>query len=393
MVPVRAADSLSKEYFYLIPAVDKLEQRMYINRKLKNISRKIRKLLKYFYYTQHKAELDNQAPTAVVNLSGSLLNKDMGRYGFVICQMLKFAGFQLIVKVNPDFFASKTPYKSMLRAQGFKLVRNTSLKPDTISFHGFKQKKKIVNLVYGNSAGISDAHVYAMPYPLHPRFYEAYLSPSDFGKFRQQQRTTRIIFSGNFDRKLYSKSVLKERFPGTISRVEVLDHIEANHAADARIVRATSKEDLYERLRVKPAANQFIISEARTPDGDWLDILSKGDFYLCLPGVRMPWSHNAIEAMAVGTIPILQYDGLFYPPLEHLKNCISYGAYASLDEAIQIALSMDKDKVAELKAAVIKYHDEHLATHQTVNKLQTFVESAAESMVVGLPFLEKKSGQ
>ena len=362
---------------------------MYIDKKLGNISTKIRHVLKYFYYTQHKMELDLQEQTAVVHLSRSLLNKDMGRYALVICQMLKFSGFQLIVQVDPDFF-SNTPYKNMLRKQGFTFVRSTSLKPDSISFHVQDRNKKVISLIYGDGSPEHKAAAYHLPYPLHPRFYATHLNSSDFDVYREQGRTTRIIFSGNFDRDLYSKPILKKRFPGTISRVEALDHIITKHAADSRVVLSATKDDLYHRLRSKPAVQEFIISEARTPDDDWLSILSKGDFYLCLPGVRMPWSHNAIEAMAVGTIPILQYNDLFYPPLEHLKNCITYSSYASLDEAIQTALAMSEEQVQSMKEAVIGYHDKYLATSQTLDRIQSFVHSTEESMLVALPFLEKK---
>lgn len=367
----------------------KLEQGMDIDQKLKHTSTKIKNLFKYFYYTQHKVALNLQDQTAVVHLSGSLLNKDMGRYALVICQMLKFSGFHLIVKVNPDFF-SNTPYKSMLRKQGFTFVRSTSLKPETISFHVQGRNKKVISLIYGDGLPEHKAGAYHLPYPLHPRFYSARLNTSDFDVYRQQKRTTRIIFSGNFDRELYSKPILKERFPGTISRVEALDHISKKHAADSRIVRSATKEELYQRLGTKPDGQEFIISEARTPDEDWLSILSKGDFYLCLPGVRMPWSHNAIEAMALGTIPIIQYNELFYPPLEHLKNCITYSSYDSLDEAIQTALAMSEEHVQEMKDAVIEYHDEYLATARTVERIQSFVHSDEESMRLALPFLEKK---
>ncbi len=105
----------------------------------------------------------------------------------------------------------------------------------------------------------------------------------------------------------------------------------------------------------------------------------------------MPWSHNAIEAMAVGTIPILQYDALFYPPLKHLKNCISYRDYASLDEAIQTALTMDEAQVQQMKSEVLDYYNQHLAIDQTINKIQDFAHSAEETMLLGLPFLEKKA--
>lgn len=362
---------------------------MQIERKLRNIFRKVNKLPTYFNKTIKEAEIKAHDRIAVVNLSSNILNKDMGRYSFIICQMLKFSGFQLAVKVDLNFFVQEAPYKKMLLSQGYTFVRNTGLPPDTIALYVPGQGQKLISLKYGFQLIADRLDAYYLPYTLHPRFYRDPAEAVNFDKYRSTERTTRIIFSGNFDRELYSKSVLKEKFPGTISRIEVLDHIAAKHSSDPRILRSASKEALYERLETKPLAQEFIISEARTPDEDWLSILSKGDFYLCLPGVRMPWSHNAIESMALGTIPILQYNELFHPPLEHLKNCIAYNSYESLDEALETALSMSEEAVQSMRAEVILYHDRYLSTAQTVEKIQAFAGSEEDQMLVALPFLTK----
>ena len=366
----------------------KLDLTMYIERKLKNIPSKLTRLLKYFSQTKGKVPLHADHKTAVITFSDRILNKDMGRYSFILSQVFKFSGFEPVLRVNEGFFADDAPYKKMLLDQGFKLVRNTEEEEDTVVLQEGGKRKKLIKFSYGYALIRHKIDGYYMPYTLHPRFYQGYLKASDFAIFRRQRRCARIIFAGNFERKLYNKSVLKEKFAGTISRVEVLDHIDANYAEDPAILRSGSKEHLYGLLSAETARQKFIISEARTPDDDWLSILSKSDFYLCLPGVRMPWSHNAFEAMAVGTIPILQYHELFYPPLEHLKNCIAYTSYESLDEAIQCALAMSQEQIQTMKASVIQYFDTNLATERTVDKIESFFHSEADSMCIALPFLE-----
>lgn len=50
----------------------------------------------------------------------------------------------------------------------------------------------------------------------------------------------------------------------------------------------------------------------RIPAQKWLDVVAKSDFFLCAPGVQIPLCHNAIESMAVGTIPITNYPDWFF---------------------------------------------------------------------------------
>ena len=52
--------------------------------------------------------------------------------------------------------------------------------------------------------------------------------------------------------------------------------------------------------------------------------------------------HNAIEAMAVGTVPVLEYASLFSPPLEHGVNCIDLSSFEDIDDAIKEILSFKK---------------------------------------------------
>ena len=354
------------------------------------INKKLRQHLRYYYYTKSRSRIEATENTAVVNLGWFLLDKDWGRYSYILCQMLKFSGFKIVVKLDRYYFYTPAPYKRLLLAEDYARVRHVSADTDSIKLHCAGGVTKTIKLVFGYQLFKNKIDAYYLPYTLHPRFYQNYADNTDFSSYRNQEKKTRIIFAGNFERKAYTRAILKEDFEGTINRVEVLDHIQSRYANDPRIIYSTTKDDLYSLLDTNIARNSFIISEAKTPTEDWLPFLSKGNFYLCLPGGAMPLSHNAFEAMAVGTIPILQYKDLFYPPLEHLKNCIAYDSYDTLDEALEIALNMNDEELARMKDEVIKYYDTYLATECTIKRIQDFVQSEEEMLTIALPFLNTK---
>lgn len=351
-------------------------------------SKKYRRLSRYFFHTKEKI---SDPGAAVVNFGEFLLNMDMGRYSFILCQLFKFSGFPVIIKLYPAFFNKQGPYREMLLTQVFARVRRVDVAACTITLPERQSKKKIIKLVYGYDLIENKIEAYYLPYTLHPRFYQTYNDNTNFQTFRMTVRTAGIIFAGNFERSAYSRTILKDDFEGIISRVEVLDYISAKYSRDSRVIYPETIESFYRSLEEEKSSSlTFIISQVKTPVEDWLAILSKGNFYLCLPGGAMPWSHNAIEAMAVGTIPIIQYNHLFYPPLTHLKNCIAFYDYESLNEAIEVALNMDDERLDIMRQQVVNYYNDYLATEQTTKRIQDFYHSDEEVMTIALPFLPRK---
>jgi len=363
---------------------------MQIKKLSERVNRKVRQQLSYYYYTKDRSRMEADENTAIVNLGWFLLDKDWGRYSFILCQLLKFSGFKIVVKLDRYFFYTLAPYKRMLLAEDYVRVRHVKAETDSIKLHCPGGVKKNIKLVFGYQLFKDKIDAFYLPYMLHPRFYQNYADNTDFSGYRNQEKKAGIIFAGNFERKAYTRAILKEDFPGTISRVEVLDHIQANYPNDSRVIYSSAKDHLYTLLDSGTARNSFVISEAKTPLEDWLPFLSKGNFYLCLPGGAMPLSHNAFEAMAVGTIPILQYKDLFYPSLEHLKNCLAYDSYETLDQAIELALSMKEEELQRMKAGVIKYYDTYLATRQVIKRIKTFADSEKENMTIAIPYLNTK---
>jgi glycosyltransferase involved in cell wall biosynthesis len=231
---------------------------------------------------------------------------------------------------------------------------------------------------------------YYLPYTLHPRFYRTFSDNTNFDACRKASRATRIIFSGNFERSLYNNKVLKDNFGWTISRVDILDHVKSAYKDDPRILYAPTQKHFYDLLRQVESRSKFIIAEVKTDPEDWLKILSSGDFYLCLPGMGMPWSHNAFEAMAIGTIPIIQYNHLFNPALVHQENCLAYHDFDSFNTALELALNMKPEEVERMKANVIAYYDAYISTKQIIKRIQSFYASDEETLTIALPYLNEE---
>lgn len=116
-------------------------------------------------------------------------------------------------------------------------------------------------------------------------------------------------------------------------------------------------------------------------DQCWLENLSKSDFFLCPPGISMPMCHNAIEAMSVGTIPIINYPEWFSPSLIHMENCIIYDDETDLLDKIDCALNLEKPKLAEMRKKVIDYYNSHLNPVSFINKLE-FIQDNKQLILI-----------
>lgn len=208
-----------------------------------------------------------------------------------------------------------------------------------------------------------------MPYPMHPSSYSntQYLNIKNL---RDSPRKVRILFAGNVDPRVYAntdpQSILG-KFK-VIPRATVINTI-TSHLVD-EILPVSSWEhmqllidgDYMQKCIILPKSN------FQVPQEKWLEVVSKSDFFLCAPGVDIPLCHNAIESMAVGTIPITNYPDWFFPSLEHLKNCIRFTTKEDLIDAIKLVLNMDKSQIEELRKNAIAYYETHLSCESFLAK-------------------------
>ena len=115
----------------------------------------------------------------------------------------------------------------------------------------------------------------------------------------------------------------------------------------------------------------------------WLDRLGYARFFLCPPGAVHPISHNLVEAMAVGTVPILEYGHLLKPALEDGVNCLAFQGHRGLREKLDQALQMPEEQWKKLHQGALQYFDQHL---DFLKAVQDFFKPDSPTDEVSLPF-------
>jgi hypothetical protein len=86
----------------------------------------------------------------------------------------------------------------------------------------------------------------------------------------------------------------------------------------------------------------------------------------------MPFSHNIIEAMSVGCIPIIEenYALKFQPSFIHLENALIFKhSQENLVETIDLAFSLGDVKLHEMINNVRNYYSSYLTPKKVIQQL------------------------
>ncbi len=226
------------------------------------------------------------------------------------------------------------------------------------------------------------------PYSMHPAQIER-ASPESLRRLRCSARSLRVLFAGD------SKGYVREwvRYPQPkLPRLEVLNTIKDRLPDD--LVAVGSAEDL-ERLCASGPARRFVLSDSGTgiDPAQWLPTLARADFFLCPPGMVMPMCHNVIEAMAVGTIPLISYPEWLHPNLEHLGNCIVFDGKDDLIDKMRMTLSMPDSQVEAMRSKVIDYYESHLGAEVLVRKIEEHADREVTLLIYSELNVAKRAAQ
>jgi hypothetical protein len=206
--------------------------------------------------------------------------------------------------------------------------------------------------------------LFRLPYMMHPLQYQAgYFSRLD--EYRKFERTIGIYFSGNTDVGVYNNSNIVSRF-GILTRWQIITTLKKYiHLLDKgnNFTRGLKHSIIINAWEWSTTHSKDLNYRIDTPK--WLSKLASCNFFICCPGIIIPFSHNAIEAMSVGTIPVLQYSELFEPPLVNGINCITFNNSNLIDIIIEI-LNLDEIKIESMRNEVIKYYEQYLTPSSNV---------------------------
>ena len=203
------------------------------------------------------------------------------------------------------------------------------------------------------------------PIAQHPIFYSSKLWDNTVGI---NTRKRSVFMSGNFDEIAYS--TIENSYFDVNSRIEIFEYLDKKN----QLTEYSSSLFLQEFLR-GAADHQCIIIRKKDfsiPVKQLRKTLASFHFYLACPGVVIPHSHNVIEAMSVGCIPLIQekYAQLFMPSLIDGENAILFKDLSDLSRKIDSCYHIKSDVLDKMHNNVYSYYKNHLTPSAVVKKIK-----------------------
>lgn len=310
-------------------------------------------------------------PIVVCDFSNPAIDAVGGRYYFSLVRDLIDAGY------FPVFVAHRVTLstfgisrmKSRLLGERFGVVPSlkTLDEPYVLLTDSFdlsaSHASKIIRVDYENRIAVKQSEL-AFPVFVHPQIASQNRLPYSYEL--NAERSARLFFGGNTSEGKYDKNVIGEVYH-MLTRREMLTVVR-EEITEPNIFRPESAVQWLESNEPHP----FVLCETqicKIPPDRWLEALSKADFFLACPGVGMPLCHNLIEALAAGTIPILQYARYLSPPLEDGVNGLCFDDEDSLRRVVSRLQTMDRSEILKLREGVRTYFNNHLAPGRFTQKM------------------------
>lgn len=327
------------------------------------ISRKLLDVKLYLIYLKRseRNKADPIKPCIYLDLQAN----SYVRASYVLSQYFHLQGYQVFFKPNLKFMLNlAAPYARLIieddicrfaREKPAQTVLSLSDAQPTPS--GFLP----ISNDYLTKIASQEPGSYYVPLGMHPNMYKKKLWDQ---QVNMGDRVRAVFFAGSFDPFEYKRLAKHKKF-------NMLDRLTIEKLVKA-LPNSTFPKS-YEALLSNRKDGQIdMVDKAnfRVPMEILRDTIAKYAFFIACPGVDMPLSHNLIEAMSVGTIPIIhrEYARMFTPIFEHHKNAIIFddGDFVS---KVNAAIQIDPEKLQAMSAEVLAYYEDHFTPKAVVNKL------------------------
>ena len=155
-----------------------------------------------------------------------------------------------------------------------------------------------------------------------------------------------------------------------MNRTEILNAFSSQFADQFKILEGSPES--------WPDANIVVAIDERGGDrigksflsqADYFEAMRECDFVLSPPGWCMPISHNLIEAMFCGAIPITNAGNYMVPALRDGVDYLAFEDGEGLSSLIERTQAMDVGEVEFMRQAVREYYKKFLAPDSWLEKL------------------------
>ncbi len=182
------------------------------------------------------------------------------------------------------------------------------------------------------------------------------------------ERINACLAYGNFNSDIYLR-ISRFNLFNVSNRIELLNKIiELNRFIDSELIQDTGYEiqDRYENKVViaKVDKNPIPITKIRVE-------LNKFRYTFCFPGAEYPISHNLIEALSVGCVPIIEreYAALLSPPLVDRRDAFIFDDISSLDDTLRTAFSIAENEWKNMSDHCLEYYENYCTPFSIVKQI------------------------
>ncbi len=324
---------------------------------------------------QQNTTIPHNQPLVVFDFRDSRIDGPQGRRFYCLFIFFIRAGFYPVLRENYFFLGNiQDKYKKLCLQEKFSVLRQAQSLPNEYVLVTDKwyssvssAASQIISLNYQSDYS-PDSTCFPMPFPMFPPVY-AHQQDTHLQQYRQQVRPWNIFFGGDANPEKYNKNSIRDIY-AKLSRAQILDVMRSNLDCQG------SYRELHSNAELDKVHNETInglvvmnTRRCKVEPINWLATLANSNFFLACPGVRYPMSHNLIEALAVGSIPITQYPEMFFPALEDGKNCLVFNSEKELLEKIQQAMTMSAEQIISMRNAAQVYYDTYLKPDACIKQL------------------------
>jgi hypothetical protein len=297
-----------------------------------------------------------------------------GRYGFQLLNYFHKAGYRIVFYRSTGFLLRLTDYDRMVWSlPDIAFWKPTNGDPDggvvwlRLGWKGTESPPFRVSSLLDIDLRYFEAHPTEAPCHYLPYFAHPLLS--DRIPMAPTTHPRKRVFMYGEPGIPFDKASIEGRF-GLMGRGEVYRRL--LEADLPRFLPADFGELMHWLKDPSADARVVCLIDSRTfrvPQEYWIEVLSRFDFFIATPGFCMPQSHNLMEAMAAGTVPVLQYYGDLRPGLRPGVDCVGFEDAGTLQGALRSVLDMGETEVERLRTGISGYFTEHVDPSNVVGKL------------------------
>lgn len=319
----------------------------------------------FIAYRNHKKYVPEKAEKAVlVKFQNPQLYH---RFFYLLLKFYHLAGYTVYYPMSLSLFRNlrnKDRYMALLLQEKHLLSINTrNLPKEIITITDSMFSADYFNAYFENENNTNES--FHIPMSFHPYMYHYQLWNKEIEL--PNNRYNALFCYGNFNRNAYL-DIKKTDFK-VASRTELLNFLED----DPNFTSIKSSGELENKGETLNQKLVFAMRENYQIEmKDIRSHLALFNFYLCCPGVVMPLCHNVVEAMSVGTIPIIEkeYADVMYPNLEHLKNVVIFNDLNDLKMLLKERLFvLSNDEILAIRKNVFDYYEEFLSPTGMIKNL------------------------